>query len=137
METSGFDANGAAMAKETYDEVLVFARVRLHNQSKQPLFLHEILTNATLSDGIHSSYAATAGDFDRIFVAYPELAALHGKSLSPETNLDPGQSVEGEIVSSFRLTKQQWDERKLLDFTFAFRYQPNLALAPRTAVIEQ
>ena len=138
METSGFDANGAPMAKDVFDEVLVFAHVRLHNQSKQPLFLHQILTNATLSDGgIHSSYAATAGDYDRIFIAYPELAASRGKPLSLDTTLDPGQTQEGEIVSAFRLTKQQWDARKDLNFTFGFQYQPNLVLAPHSAVTEQ
>jgi hypothetical protein len=138
METSGFDANGAPMARDVFDEVLVFAHVKLHNQSKQPLFLHQILTNATLSDGgIHSSYAATAGDYDRIFIAYPELAALRGKPLPPETTLDPGQTQEGEIVSAFRLTKQQWDARKDLNFTFGFQYQPNLVLAPHSAVTEQ
>jgi hypothetical protein len=137
METSGFDANGAAMSKNIFDEVLVFARVRLHNQSQQPLFLHEILSNATLDDGIHSSYAATASDYERIFIAYPELAALHGKPLSLETTIDPGQTQEGEIVSAFRITKQQWDARKELNFSFAFRYQPNLVLAPTAAVIEQ
>jgi hypothetical protein len=137
METSGFDANGAPMSKDVFDEVLVFAHVRLHNQSKQPLFLHQILTNATLSDGIHSSYAATAGDYDRIFVAYPELAALREKPLSPETVLEPGQTQEGEIVSAFRLTKQQWDARKDLNFTFGFQYQPSLVLAPNSAVTEK
>ncbi len=35
------------------------------------------------------------------------------------------------------MTKQQWDARKDLNFTFAFRYQPSLVLAPHTAVIEQ
>jgi hypothetical protein len=38
-ETSGFDANGAAMPKESYDQIYVFALVKLHNQSKGPLFL--------------------------------------------------------------------------------------------------
>jgi len=136
-ETSGVDANGAPMPKETFDQVLVFTRVRLHNQSSQPLFLHQMLTNATLDDGIHSSYAAIPADYERAFAAYPELAPLHGQALRPETTINPGQTVEGDIVSAFRLTKQQWDARKNLNFTFALRYQPNLVLAPHTAVIEQ
>jgi hypothetical protein len=78
-ETSGVDANGAPMPKETFDQVLVFTRVRLHNQSSQPLFLHQMLTNATLDDGIHSSYAAIPADYERAFAAYPELAPLHGQ----------------------------------------------------------
>jgi hypothetical protein len=137
IESSGLDANGAPMAKDSFDQVLVIARVRLHNQGKQPLFMHEILANARLDDGIHSSYAAIVADYERIFQAYPELAALHGKALSPHATIDPGETVEGDFISSFRLTKQQWDARKELNFTFDFQYQPSLVLAPHSAVTEQ
>ncbi|MGA2674684.1 MAG: hypothetical protein ABSE99_15815 [Terracidiphilus sp.] len=136
-ETSGVDANGVPMPKETFDQVLVFARVKVHNQSDHPLFLHQVMTNATVDDGIHSSYAAIPADYERVFHAYPELAPLHGKALSPETAIDPGQTLEGDVVSAFRLTKQEWDARKDLNFTFALRYNPNLVLAPHAAVIEQ
>ncbi len=137
-ETSGFDANGAPMPKESFDQVYVFALVKLHNQSKQPLFLHNIMTNATLSDAIHSSYAATPVDYGRVFLAYPAMPVPHGKPLSTETTIDPGQTVEGTIVSTFRVTRQEWDARKDLNFTFEFRYQPSLVLATTpTAIIEQ
>src|SRR5579862_9561865 len=32
--TPGFDASGSPMSQETFDQVLVFTKVRLHNQSK-------------------------------------------------------------------------------------------------------
>jgi hypothetical protein len=136
-ETSGFDASGAAMPKESYDQVMVFTQVRLHNQSQQPLSLLNVLTNATLDDGIHSSYAAEASEYDRVFLAYPGIPVPHGKALPLETTIEPGESVEGTFVSAFRLTKHQWDARKDLNFTFVFRYQSNLVLAPRAAVMEQ
>ena len=136
-ETSGFDANGAPMPKEVADQVYVFAQVRLHNQSDKPLFLHNIMTNVTLADGIHSSYAATAADYDRVFLAYPSMPVPHGKGLPLQITLDPGQTVEGTIVSAFRLGKQEWDARKNLDFSFAFNYQPSLVLAPHTTVTDQ
>ena len=136
-ETTGFDANGESMAKVGFDQVLVFAQVRLHNEGKQPLFLHNVLANATLDDGIHSSYAATASDYNRLFIAYPNLTVPHGKALSLETTIAPGQTVEGSVVSSFRMSKQTWDARKDLNFTFGFLYQPNLVLAPHTAVTDQ
>jgi hypothetical protein len=135
--TSGFDANGEPKAQETYDHVLVFARVSLHNQSNLPLFLHQIMTNATLPDGPHTSYAATLTDYDRVFIAYPDLAPLHGKGLPVDATLNPGQTIVGTFVSSFRITKQQWDAGKDLNFTFAFQYQPSLTLKPDSAVIEQ
>jgi hypothetical protein len=136
-ETSGLDANGAPMPKEAFDQIIVFAQVKLHNQSQQPLFMHSIMTDATLDDGIHTSYAAMPAEFERVFQAYPELAPLHGKPLSPETTIAPGQTQEGMVVSAFRITKQQWDARKDLNFAFTFGYQPKLVLAPRTAVIEK
>jgi len=135
--TSGFDANGAQMEKESFDQVYVFALVKLHNQSDKPLFVHSIMTNAAMDDGIHTSYAATAADYDRVFLAYPNLPVPHGKALSPQATIDPGQTVEGTVVSAFRMTKEQWDARKGLDFTFAIQYQPDLTVAPRLPLLEQ
>ena len=136
-ETSGLDAAGAPMPKQSFDQVLVFTRVKLHNQSDKPLFLHQVMANATLDDGVHTSYAAIPSDYDRVFIAYPSLAPLHGNSLPSEATINAGQTLEGTFVSAFRLNKQQFDSRKALNFTFAFQYQPNLVLEPQSAVTEQ
>ena len=136
-ESSGYDANGEAMAKESFDQVFVFALVKLHNQSDQPLFLRNAMVNTKLADGIHSSYAASAADYDRVYLAYPSMPVPHGKALSLQTTIDPGQTVEGPIVSAFKMSKADWDAGKDLNVTFAFSYQPSLVLAPKTAVIEQ
>jgi hypothetical protein len=136
-ETAGFDAGGASIPKETFDQVMVFAQVRLHNQSKGPLFLSNVLTNATLPDGIHSSYAAAPSDYDRVFVAYPGIPVPHGKALRLDTTIEAGQTVEGTVVSAFRLTRQQFDARKDLNLSFTFRYQPSLVLTPRVSITEQ
>jgi hypothetical protein len=137
VESSGLDASGAHIPKESFDQVYVFTQVRLHNQSNGPMFLQNMLTNATLPDGIHSSYAASASDYERIFLAYPDMPVAHSKALALDTTIGPGETVEGTVVSAFKLNKQEWDTRKDLSFTFTFRYQPNLVLAPRLAVIEQ
>ena len=135
-ESSGFDANGAVIPKESIDQVLVFAHVRLHNQAKQRIFLHQILTNITLEDGLHSSYAAMPTDYERIFKAYPSLAQWHATTLSPDTAIEPGETKEGTFVSSFRLSKQQWEAQKNLNFTFAFQYLPSLTLTPAVQLTE-
>lgn len=134
-ETSGFDANGAPMAREVYDQIYVFAQVKLHNQSKQPLFLHRITTNTVLADGIHSSFAAMGADYDRVFLAYPSMPVPHGPALSPDTTINPGQTVDGTFVCAFRLTREQWDAHKDLSFNFSFEYLPDLKLTPQAAVI--
>jgi len=136
-ETSGLDANGAPMAKESFDQILVFTEVKLHNQSKEPLFLEGALTNATLADGIHSSYAASQVDYERVFLAYPGLTVPHGTPLSTSLELAPGQTVDGTFVSSFKLTKEEWDARKSVNFSLNFKYQPSLVLTPQGSITEQ
>jgi hypothetical protein len=129
--TSGFDASGAPIPQETLDQVLVITRIKLHNQSQIPLFVLNILTNATLSDGIHSSYAATSTQYEELFMMHPELAALHGPALSPQTTIEPGGDAEGNIVSAYRMTKQEWDAHTNLNYSVTVRYQPNLVLTPK------
>jgi len=131
------DANGVQAPTEQFDQVLVFANIRVRNQSDQPIVLKDMLTNATFEDGVHSSYAAGAIDFDRIFIAYPELAGLHGKPLLRETIILPGQVTDGEIVSSFHVTQAQWAARKDLSFTIELKYHPDLVLLPKGPITEQ
>jgi hypothetical protein len=136
--TPAFDAAGESVSQSTFDEVLVFTRVRLHNQNKSPIFLHQILTNVTLADGsVDSSFATTASQYERIFKAYPDLAAWYSPPLSTELTIEPGQTVEGTFVSSFRMAKDQWDARKALDFTFGFRYQPEVKVAATRPVTDR
>jgi hypothetical protein len=136
-ETSGVDANGAPMPKQEFDQVLLFTHVRLHNQSKDPLFLRQIMANVTLPDGIHSSYAAPPTDYERLFAAYPELVSLHGKSLAIEETIPAGEWLEGDFVSAFRMPKADWDSRKAIDYGVSFRYQPDLKLTPNIPISEQ
>lgn len=136
-ETPGVDASGAEMPKEEFDQVLVFTHLKLHNGGKNPVFLRQILTNITLGDGIHSSYAATPVDYERLFASYPDLASLHGKPLALDTTINPKQDVEGDVVSSFRLTKAQFDARTGLDFDVNFHFLPDLKITPAGSVIEQ
>jgi hypothetical protein len=137
--TPAFDANGDAMSQSSFDQVLVFTRVRLHNQSKQPLFLREILTNITHPDGsIDSSTATTASQYERVFLAYPNLAQWQASALkTTDLDLEPGQTVEGTFVSSFRMAKETWDARKALDYTAHFRYQKAVKFAPTAAVTDR
>jgi hypothetical protein len=136
-ETSGWDANGAEIPKEEIDQVLLFTHVKLHNQSKQPIFLHQVLANLTLPDGIHSSYAATPTDFERLFKAYPQLQQWHATPISPDLTIQPGETKEGTFVCSYRMTKADWETRKGLGYTFNFQYLPALTLDWKGAVTER
>ena len=134
-ETAGFDASGARIPTETFDQILVFAQVRLHNQSKLPLFLNGVTGNVILADGVHTSYAASQSGYNDVFLAYNDLNVPHGTALKSDLTLQPGQTVEGALVCAFRMTKQEWDARKGLNFGFGFQYQPPLKLTPQPSVI--
>jgi len=131
------DANGVQSAGEVFDQVLVFGQVRVRNQSDQPIVLKDLLTNITLPDGIHSSYAASAIDYDRIFIAYPELSGLRSKTLLRDTVVQPNEVLDGMIVSSFHVSPEQWKIRKDLNFTLQFKFHPDLVLVPTTPITEQ
>lgn len=134
-ETSGFDASGARIPTETFDQMLIFAQVRVHNQGTVPLFMNQMTGNVTLADGIHTSFAAPRSGYNDIFLAYPDLNVPHGPALASDATIQPGQTVEGTIVCSFRMTKQDWDSRRDLNFGFGFRYQPPLKLTAQPSVI--
>jgi hypothetical protein len=134
VETSGLDANGASMDKESFDRVLLFAHVKLRNRSGNPLLLEDILANAKLADGTLSVSAGNPAQYEEVFVAYPKLAALHGNVIAPHTIIAPGQSLDGTVFWAIRRSKQEWEARQGLDFTFKFQYQPSLRLASRAAV---
>jgi hypothetical protein len=132
--TPGVDANGDPIPAQPFDRILIFAEVKIHNQSKNPLIMHEVLSNITISDGIHSSYAASLTDYQRLFVAYPQLSSLAGTPLNIGATLDPGQTISGTIFSSFEMTKADFDARKDLNFSFAFKYNPTLIITPTQPV---
>ncbi len=134
-ETSGFDAAGASIPKESFDQMLIFARVRIHNQSEYPLYMTGTATNVTTDDGVHTSYAAGRVGYNDVFLAYPDLKVPHGPGLDSNATIKPGQTIEGTMVSSFRMNKQQWDARKDLNFTFGFQFQPTLKLTPQNSVV--
>ena len=135
--TSGHDANGDAAPVETYDQVLVFYKVRLRNQSRQPLYLLNALANVTMADGIQSNYAVPHIDYERIFKAYDNFPVPHDPGLAADTCIEPGQTVEGSFVSIFNMTKEQWDTNRGLDFSIGFRYQPSLRLVSPAAITER
>ena len=115
--------------------VLTLVAISLQVQT----FTNSATLSATMDDGIHTSYAANKTDYDRVFVAYPNMPVPHGKGLSAlDTEIAPGQTVDGTLFFyPFKVSKQEWDARKNLNFTFAFRYQPNVAVAPQVTITEQ
>lgn len=135
-QTSGYDAAGMPMPKEEFDQVLVFTHVKIHDQSKNPIFLRQILTNLTMPDGsIRSSYASSATDYKRLFQAYPDLDSLRGTPVDLDATIQPGATLEGDFVCSFRMSQQEFDSHKGLTYNVGLRYLPDLVLTPTAQIV--
>ena len=128
------DANGVPTAGQPYDQILIMANVQLRNQSDKPIILRDMVTNVTLPDGPRSSFVVSPTDYDRVFLAYPELAKLKTHTLSRETMIQPGQSLDGMLVSAFHASEEEWSAHKDLSFTFRFQFHPDLVIAPTTPI---
>ena len=136
-ENSGLDAAGNPMPKDSFDQALVFTHIQLRNLGKNPMFVRQIMTNITLDDGIHTSYAAVPHDYERLFQASPDLAALHGAPLPLEATIPPGESLEGDLVAAFRMTPAEFNARKGLNYQVSLQYQPDLMLpGPATVSVQ-
>ncbi|MGC2547838.1 MAG: hypothetical protein WA426_18480, partial [Silvibacterium sp.] len=81
---------GIGGENEVYDQMLVLADVRIQNTAKIPLFLHDMWANVNLPDESDRSTAASASDFDKIFIAYPELQKFKKNPLPRDITLQPG-----------------------------------------------
>lgn len=129
-KTKPFAGEGTSGEPVAFDQVLILAQVKLRNQSKIPLFLWDMTTTLKKPDGDIDASAVGRNDFDRAFVAYPKMMLAKGATLVRETTLQPGQQIEGQILTHYTITKEEWEQRQGLNFTVTFRYQKSLVLTP-------
>lgn len=119
---------GIGGQNETYDEILLLTDVSITNTAKVPLYLHDMWANVNLPDESDRSSAASATDFDKVFIAYPDLAQYKKNPLPRDLTLQPGQQVEGMMIFHYQMNKQQWDSRSGVDVNISFIHQPPLVL---------
>jgi hypothetical protein len=105
--------------------VLVAVTFTLRNMGGKPLWVHTLTAELTTADGKSSvDEAASAVDLDRYFQAFPALKETSEPPLSPETKLLPGAVQKGTIVVSFKVSKQDFDQRKALTVSIQPYDQP-------------
>ena len=136
-ESSGFDANGAPMVKESFDQVMVFTRIRLHNRSKIPLFCESDNGQRHIGRRHPHRLCAHPASMTRYFWLIPIFRCRTIQRCRSMPTIAPGQTIEGTFVSNFRDEQAQWDARTGLNYIVGFQYQPNLVLTPKVAVTEQ
>jgi hypothetical protein len=114
---------------EIINQLLVFAHVRLHNPNTAPITLEDDWAVVTLPNGeTRRSLGASGSDFDKVFQAYPQLAPLRMDPLRRDIQIQPGQSVDGLVVFSYPLSREQWDARKSMQVTVSFNGAKDVTL---------
>jgi hypothetical protein len=131
--SNGPGTEGLQGQAETYDEVIVFANVRIENHTNIPLFLQDMWAILDLPDGPERSTAASQSDFDKVFIAYPDVQKFRKDPLPRDLTLQPGQKVEGLMVFHYDIPKAQWDARTDLAIHVTFQHQNSLIIpVPKT-----
>jgi hypothetical protein len=106
---------------EVINQLLVFAHVRLHNPNQAPITLQDDWAIVTLADGdARRSLGASTADFTKVFQAYPQLGPLRMDPLRRDIKIQPGQSVDGLVIFSYPLSREDWDKRKSMQVTVSF-----------------
>ena len=114
---------------EIVNQLLVFAHVRLHNPNKAPITIVDDWAVVTLPDGdSRRSPAASQADFDKVFQAYPQLGPMRMDPLRRNIQIQPGQSVDGLVVFSYPLSREDWDKRKAMQVTISFNGAKDVTL---------
>ncbi len=95
---------------------MVLLAVTLQNVSDKTLYIKSIKAGIKTDQGDQSDEAASASDYERYFMAYPDLKG-HGNPLQVETKIPPGGEQKGTVLVTFPITQQQFEARKDLTVT--------------------
>ena len=119
---------------EIINQLLVFAHVRLHNPNKAPITITDDEGIVTTPDGSQQrNIGASTSDFDKVFQAYPQLAPLRMDPLRRGMQIQPGESVDGLVVFSFPISRDDWDKRKSMQVTVSFNGAKDVVLNAPTS----
>ena len=128
VSNAGGNRQGTMGIEQSFDEVIVIAQVRLHNQSQGPLFLSDMAGLVSMPDQELRNLAATTSDFGRVFIAYPQLAPMKQQPLLRDITIPAGATVDGQLVFNYPITKEQWDLRRSMAITLSFLHQKDLTI---------
>ena len=93
---------------------MVLLQVTLRNVGDKTLYIKSITANLKTDQELSDS-AASPSDYDRYFIAYPDLKEHSTQPLVVEMKIAPGAEQKGTVLVSFPVTKEQFDAREGLE----------------------
>ena len=128
--STGSGLGGMTGGTNVDDEVMVIANVRIKSQTDSPLFLHDMYGELVMANGdVQRDLAASGSDFRKVFIAYPALAPQQKDPIARGITIPPGETVEGQMIFHFPVSKQDWDSRKDFKIDVEFVHQKDLVLS--------
>jgi hypothetical protein len=109
---SGSLDNVVAVEIPGQNSTMVALTFTLHNGSDKALYVRELQSGLKSPSGDATADAVSAVDFDRYFQAFPDLKNGTQPALSPETRIEPGQSVNRTIIVAFQKSLAEFNQRQ-------------------------
>jgi hypothetical protein len=95
------------------DDLYVLTTLRIENHLHQPITINTMTATLITGDGQETTTSAlNQTDLPAVFQAFPQLRPLQAPPLLRETEIQPTQSAQGQVVLHFPITKALWDARK-------------------------
>jgi hypothetical protein len=111
---------------------MVLLQVTLRNVGSKTLYIKSIKSDLKTDQDL-SDDAASPTDYDRYFMAYPDLKEHSTQPLVVEMKIAPGAEQRGTVLVSFPVTKEQFDARKDLTVTIEPYDQNPIVLREKSA----
>ena len=86
----------------------------VHNTSDKILYVRTLQASMKTPNGDSTADAVSAVDFDRYFQAFPTLKNGIQPPLTPETKIQPGESVTRSIIVAFDKPLDTFNQRQAL-----------------------
>jgi hypothetical protein len=116
-QASGTLDNVAAVEIPGQNSTMAALTFTLHNTSGKILYVHNLQGVLKQASGDSTADAVSAVDFDRYYQAFPALKNGAQAALTPETKIQPGESVTRTIIVVFPVTLDAFNHRQSVNVT--------------------
>lgn len=113
-QASGTLDNVTAVEIPGQNSTMVALTFTIHNTSDKVLYVHTLQASVKAESGDTSADAVSAVDFDRYFQAFPALRNGTQPALTPETKIQPGETISRTIIVAFPMTLDAFNRRQVL-----------------------
>lgn len=109
--------------------LLVLTPVKIHNPTGQPFSIFDLTGVVRLGNAEYQSATVSAADFPKVFSYYPDLVSYQQPPLLRHSVVQSGGDLQGLLVFSYPLTKEQWDRRASFQVRASFDHGRDIQLS--------